>query len=342
MKSLKGVAVGAGYFSQFHFDAWNRIDEVDLVAVCDTDETARTRAAATYDIASTYDDFERMLDEQQPDFVDIITRPDSHLRLVSIAAEREIPVICQKALAPTFAEAKKIVSTASMANIPFMVHENFRFQPWYREIKRQIEVGAIGERLHGISFRCRTGDGWQENAYMDRQPYFRQMPRLLIFETGVHFVDTFRFLMGEIQGVFASLKRRNDEIVGEDAGTVFFEFAENATGIWDGNRYNEPTSPDARLTFGEALVEGSGGSIRLYGNGRLTLQRLGEKETDIDYEFQNRGFAADCVYATQCHFVQNLMAGRDFETSGTEYLKSLAVVEAIYDSAQAGSPVRDL
>lgn len=339
---LKAVAVGAGYFSQFHFDAWSRIDDVDLVAVCDVDPQAAERAKKDYGIAKSYSDYAAMLDAEQPDFVDIITRPDSHLDLVNEAVKRGIPIICQKALAPTFDEAKKIVGVASNANVPLMVHENFRFQPWYRKINQLIAAGAIGDRLHSIAFRCRTGDGWQSDAYLDRQPYFRTMPRLLIFETGVHFVDSFRYVGGEIESVFAKLRRLNEEIVGEDAATVLFQFTSGAEGIWDANRFNEPTSKEARFTFGQALVEGNGGSIRLHGDGRLTLQPLGESPRDVEYDCANRGFAGDCVFATQQHFVDCLRSGKEFETSGSEYLKTLRVVEAIYQSAEQGQPIGGL
>ncbi len=342
MSVLKGVAVGAGYFSQFHFDAWSRIKDVQLTGVCDVDEQAAEQAVQSYGIGSQYSDFAEMLDAEQPDFVDIITRPDSHLALVRQAADRGIAVICQKALAPSLEEARQIVKVASSADVPLMVHENFRFQPWYREVRRQIDDGVIGDRLHTITFQCRTGDGWGKDAYLDRQPYFREMPRLLIFETGVHFVDTFRFLAGEIDGVYASLRKLNPEILGEDAATVMFEFHSGATGIWDGNRFNEPTSADARFTFGEALIEGNGGSLRLYGTGRLTLQELGQAERDIVYDFQRRGFAGDCVFATQRHFVDCLRQGREFETSGRQYLRTLSVVEAIYQSAATKVPVRGL
>lgn len=342
MSSLKGVAVGAGYFSQFHFDAWSRMDGVSLAAVCDANQTAAEEAMAAFGIGRRYADCGEMLDAEKPDFLDIITRPDSHLPLVREAAARGVAIICQKPLAPTFAEAVEIVAVARAVDVPLMVHENFRFQPWYREIRRQLEAGAIGGPLHSIGFRCRTGDGWPDDAYLDRQPYFREMPRLLIFETGVHFVDTFRFLAGEVDGVFAKLRRLNPGIVGEDAATVLLEFASGAEGIWDGNRFNEPTSPDARFTFGEALLEGSGGSLRMDGAGRLTVQKLGQAEQEIVYACPRHGFAGDCVFVTQRHFIDCLREGREFETSGAEYLKTLAVVEAIYESAASGLPVRGI
>lgn len=342
MSKKKGVLVGAGYFSQFHFDAWSRLENVDLAAVCDANEEVAGQAAKTYEIANHYTDFAEMLDREQPDFVDIVTGPDSHLSLVTQAAQRGIAIICQKALAPTFEEAKQIVQVAQASGSRLMVHENFRFQRWHREIRRQIDSGAIGDRLHGIAFRSRMGDGWQADAYMGRQPYFRTMPRLMVFETGVHFIDTFRYLAGEISGVYASLNQWNPDIVGEDAATILFEFESGASGLWDGNRFNETNAENPRLTFGEALVEGNGGSIRLDATGRLTLQRLGETEQVIEYEFQDHAFAGDCVYHTQKHFIDGLQQEHEFETSGREYLKSLAVVEAVYQSAQSRLPVRGI
>lgn len=342
MTKLQGVAVGAGYFSQFHFDGWSRLDEVELTAICDLDQGKAKEFAGQYDIDRTYTSFSEMLAAEEPDFVDIITRPDSHLPLVRQAVERRVPIICQKPLAPTIEEARELVSVASVAGVPLMVHENFRFQPWYREIKRLMDGKVIGDRLHTISVRSRMGDGWQADAYLARQPYFRTMPRLLIFETGVHFIDTFRYLAGEIDGVYASLRKLNSEIAGEDAGTVLFEFHSGAEGIWDANRFNEPNAEDARFTFGEALIEGNGGAIRLYPDGRLTIQRLGEPETDHHYIALKQNFAGDCVLETQRHFVNCLLNSLPFETGGEQYLKTLDVQEAVYASAASRQPVRGI
>ncbi|MEM7235451.1 MAG: Gfo/Idh/MocA family oxidoreductase, partial [Planctomycetota bacterium] len=318
MSDLKGVAVGAGYFSQFHFDAWSRLDGVDFAAICDLDRATAEAAARQYGVKSCYTNFEEMLDHEKPDFVDIITRPDSHIELTRIAAERDIAVICQKPLTPSFDSSRGIVELAKTSGIRFMVHENFRFQPWYREIKRLLDSGVIGEKLHSISVRSRMGDGWQDDAYLARQPYFRTMPRFLIFETGVHFVDTFRFLGGEITGVYASLRRLNTAIAGEDAGVVLFEFESGAEATWDANRYNESSAKNPRYTFGEALVESDGGSIRLFQDGRMTIQPLGEAERAHDYDHGHRNFASDCVFSTQSHFVHCLRNGDPFETSGEE------------------------
>ncbi|HOX02719.1 MAG TPA: Gfo/Idh/MocA family oxidoreductase [Candidatus Paceibacterota bacterium] len=339
MKKLRGVCIGAGYFSHFQYEAWRRIPEVDLVAFSNRNPDRARSIQEKFHIDRLYSDYRAMLDREQPDFVDIITPPPSHLEICAEAARRGIHVICQKPLAPTLEDARAIVADAAQAGIRFMVHENFRFQPWHREIRRQLDARTVGDRLHSIHFRMRMGDGWGDQAYIPRQPYFRDYPRLLIYETGVHFIDTFRFLAGEIRRVTAWLRRLNPAIRGEDCGLVVFEFASGAVGAYDANRYNEPNYPSPRYTFGDLLLESSGGSIRLYPDSRLTRQPLGEPEAEITYERADRNFCGDCCYFTQRHFIDRLIDGQPFETSGEDYLKTLAVQEAVYRSAETRQPV---
>lgn len=331
--------MGAGYFSQFHYEAWARMPDVELSAIVDLDQTKSSEMAAMHGIRQTYASLAEALNAERPDFVDIITRPESHLELVSLAAKFGTNVICQKPLAPTLDESRRIVAEAEASGIRLMVHENFRFQPWHREIKKLLNQGVIGDCLHAVSCRTRMGDGWQSDAYLSRQPYFVTMPKLLIYETGVHFIDTYRFLGGEISSVYASLRKLNSAITGEDAGVVVFEFANGARGLWDASRYHEPNYEDPRYTFGEYLIEGNAGSIRLYPDGRLTVQPLGLPEHDILYPHGRQNFASDCVYHTQRHFVERLADNRQFETSGVEYLKTLCVQEAVYQSAASGQVV---
>lgn len=342
IRPLRGVTVGAGYFSQFHYDAWSRIDGVEIVGVCDTDIDRANLVAQKHSIPNIYRDVQAMLEAEKPDFVDIITRPESHLELVRIAAAAGVDVICQKPLAPTTSEARLLVSVANDAGVRLMVHENFRFQPWYREISMLLKSSVIGNTLQTVSVRTRTGDGWQPDAYQARQPYFVTMPQLLIFETGVHFIDTFRFLAGEIDGVYASLRQLNPNIAGEDAGIVMFEFASGAQGIWDASRYHESNCADPRYTFGQCLIEADGGSIRLAFDGTLSIQPHGQPEMIHTYEHAPANFASDCVLHTQQHFADSLRTGASFETSGDEYLKTLAIQDAIYKSAEDRLPVRGL
>ncbi|QGJ71340.1 NADH-dependent dehydrogenase [Planctomycetales bacterium 10988] len=341
-RRLRGVGIGAGYFSQYHYEAWSRIAEVDLVAVCDLDAEKAKRAAQRYGIPRHYHEVCEMLDREKPDFVDIITRPDSHLAFVREAAARGMAIICQKPLAPTTAEATVLVETAEAAGVRLMVHENFRFQPWHREIKRLLDQKILGEKLHSIQIQTRLGDGWQADAYQARQPYFREMPRFLIYETGVHFIDTLQYLFGPIDGVSAILRRQNQEIFGEDAGVVCFEFSNSAFGVWNVSRFHESPAENTRYTFGEFLIEGEEGSLRLNEEGELFLKPLGQPEQKHDYIPSKVNFAGDCVYETQKHFCDSLLHEQPFETSGLDYLQVMRIMDCIYEAAAAGKTIRGL
>ena len=333
---LKIACIGAGYFATFHIEAWTRLDKVSLVAICDADLAKAQALADQYGVKKVYSDYKEMIEKEKPEVVDVITPPETHLDICSYLADRGISLICQKPLAPTFVESQLLVEKVSEAGIRFMVHENFRFQPWFRKIKELLKEGKLGDQLHTINFRFRTGDGWQEDAYMNRQPYFRQMPKLFVYETGVHYLDTFRYLGGEISSVFARLRKWNPNIAGEDTAMIHLEFENGAMGLIDANRYNESDSDNPRYTFGTCLVEGSKGAVYLASDGILRYKQLGSPEEVLDYSPSTENFAGDCVFATQQHFVEAFLAEKAFETEGTDYLKTLQLQEAVYTSADKG------
>ncbi|WP_298532830.1 Gfo/Idh/MocA family oxidoreductase [uncultured Algibacter sp.] len=335
---LKGVAIGAGYFSRFQYEAWTRIPEVEITAICNSNLERAKSIMEPYNIKNHYSDYKEMILKEKPDFVDIITPPETHFEMCKFAADHGVDIICQKPLAPTIEESQKIVDYVSKKGVRFVVHENFRFQPWHREIKKIINEGDIGD-LFSLNFRSRMGDGWGDDAYLSRQPYFRDYKKLLIYETGVHFIDTFRYHAGEVESVYAILKRLNPVIKGEDSGLMILNFENKSHAIWDANRFNENNFKKQRYTFGEYLIDGSEGSVRLYSDGKITVQKLGESEKNHHYIHNDVGFAGDCCYIFQRDFIDKLISGDAFETSGDNYLKTLKAQEAVYKSAEINAPV---
>ena len=329
---LKGVCIGTGYFSDFHYDAWNRIEEVEITAISSLQPDRAKAIQAKFNIQHFYENYQEMLIKEKPDFVDIITPPDTHGEICRFAADLGIHIICQKPLMPSFDEAEKLVNDIAKKDVRFIVHENFRFQPWHREIKKLIESGVIGT-VHNLNFRSRMGDGWGEHAYLDRQPYFRDYERLLIYETGVHFIDIFRYHIGNPSQVFSHLRRLNPVIKGEDTAMMMLYFGENGLATWDANRYNEHNYTVNRYTFGEYLVEGTQGSIRLYSDGKITIQQLEKPEIAHQYAHQNIGFAGDSVMFFSQHAIEAIINQTKAETEADEYLKTLRVQEAVYQSA---------
>jgi predicted dehydrogenase len=339
MNRLKCAAMGAGYFSPFQYEAWTRIPEVEVAAIYNRTEDKARALMSKYGIPRYYNDWREMIDRERPDFVDIITPPETHREMCAYAAERGVHIICQKPLAPDFATSREIVENARARAVRFMVHENWRWQPWYREIKRIQQSAAIGEFTH-FHFLMRLGDGWGPDAYLSRQPFFRNYPRLLIYETGVHFIDTARYLLGEVKDVYANLRRLNPVIQGEETGQVFFRFANGATAIWDANRYNETEAAQPRYTFGQLRIDAMGGHLTLDTDANMRVKPLGKPGCDHDYPHRNVNFGGDCVYALQRHFVDCMQSGAEFESNGEDYLRTLAVVDAVYESARSGEVVR--
>ncbi|MDH3662776.1 MAG: Gfo/Idh/MocA family oxidoreductase, partial [Alphaproteobacteria bacterium] len=326
---------GTGYFSRFHFDAWSRLDGVRLVGAASLDRKGLAGVREEFSVNATFGDVGAMLDQTRPDLLDIAAPPGAHQALLEAAASRGIDVICQKPLGGDLETARAMVERAEAAGITFAVHENFRFQPWYREAKRVMDDGLLGE-ITNISFRLRPGDGQGPRAYLDRQPYFQTMERFLIHETAIHLVDSFRYLMGEVSGVFARLRRLNPAITGEDAGYLLFAFASGADGLFDGNRLIGFAAENPRLTMGELLVEGTGGGLRLDGEGNLWRRSHDGPEKAHAYAWENRGFGGDCVFALQRHVLAHLRDGEPLENGGRDYLANLEVEDLIYRSAESG------
>jgi len=138
--TLQVACVGAGYFSQFHYDSWARIDRVKLVGACDTDigKAEETGLPA-------FDDLAVMLSETAPDVLDVILPPKAQADTIRVAVAAGIKtVICQKPFCRDIDEAEKIVALAEGAGARIIVHENFRFQPWFRAMKEQIDAGTLG------------------------------------------------------------------------------------------------------------------------------------------------------------------------------------------------------
>ncbi|NQW00871.1 MAG: Gfo/Idh/MocA family oxidoreductase [Rhodospirillales bacterium] len=339
-RPIRVAAIGIGFFSQFHLQGWSDIEDADLVALSSRDPDALNRAADTYGVAGRYGDLETMLDREKPDLLDIISPPSTHAAFIRAAFDRDIAVICQKPFTTSLAEAEEMAALSEVRQLPLLVHENFRFQPWYREIKNRLDAGELGD-LYQITFRLRPGDGQGPGAYLDRQPYFQQMERFLVHETAIHQIDVFRYLFGEIDGVTARLAKINPVIAGEDAGLIIFEFANGCRGLFDGNRLSDHIADNRRLTMGEVIIEGAKGTLRLDGNACLYMRKHGENsERQIAYPWRDRGFGGDCVYLYEKHVIAHLQNAAPVMNTARAYLKNLAIEEAVYQSQAENRHIR--
>ncbi|MEM7059358.1 MAG: Gfo/Idh/MocA family oxidoreductase [Pseudomonadota bacterium] len=328
------AVVGAGYFGQFHYDAWSRMDGCELVGLMTRSGTGAAETAAKYGVEATYTDLAEMAADAKPDLVDITAPPETHLETIRTLAPSVKWLICQKPFCRTPDEAAEAIAFAMSHDARIVIHENIRFQPWYRAIKGLLNEDRLGD-VYQVTFRLRPGDGQGPNAYMDRQPYFQKMERFLVHETGIHWIDTFRFLLGEVISVSADLRQLNPAIAGEDAGVVQFAFASATRAIFDGNRLADHAAENRRLTLGELTIDGSQACLHLTGEAKILLRDHGSNGWQGHaYDWNDHLFGGDCVYLTNKAALEALKSGSPAETEAEAYLRNLEIEDAVYRSHQ--------
>jgi predicted dehydrogenase len=333
LKSLRGALIGCGFFSQNHLHAWQQLEGVEIVALCDRDRERLRDTAARFGIARTYEDAAQMLASERLDFVDIATTVNTHRALVELAAAARVPCICQKPLANSIAEGQAMVDACRNLGIPFMVHENFRWQTPIQRVREVLDSGAIGRAFWGrVSFRSAFD-------VFSGQPYLATDERFILQDLGIHIIDIARFLFGEAQVVSANMLRANEQIRGEDVATLLMTHAGGATSVVDCSY----ASSLPKELFPQTLIEidGSEGSLRLQADYQLTVHRRGGETTLMHCDPPLHPWAErpwhniqDSVLNIQAHWLACLRSGTDPQTSGADNLRTLQLVHAAYESAE--------
>lgn len=334
-KINKIAVVGSGYFSQFHYAAWQRLEGVTVNGLYTLDADSGDEMCKRFGIPVRYQTLEELI-ASAPDLVDVIVPPEAQLELLKTLADHHIPCICQKPFCADLPQARAAVDYFAERKTRLVIHENFRHQPWYRAIKQCLDEQRLGE-IYQVTYRLRPGDGQGPDAYLARQPYFRDQPQFLVRETAVHFIDVLRFLCGEISGVFADLVRLNPVIKGEDAGLILLRFENGVRGLIDGNRLSDHASSNTRLTMGEMSIEGAKGEITLDGSGCVRWRAQGDVVSqEISFEWSDTDFGGDCVYLTQKHIIESINAGVEPENKARDYLINRFWEQQAYASSDSG------
>ncbi len=337
MGVLRGALIGCGFFAVNQMHGWAGIEGAEIVAICDRDPECLRIVGDQFGVARRYQDAEAMLQEGGIDFVDISTTVGSHRALVELAARYRLPAICQKPFAPTLSDAKAMVAAMDEAGVPLMIHENFRWQTPIIAAKAVVDSGAIGKPFWGrVSFRS----GYD---VFSGQPYLATGKRFIIEDLGIHSLDIARYLFGDASRMTARTRRVNPAIAGEDVATMLLDHESGLTSVVDvsyATRLPEEPFPE---TFLE--VDGTEGSLRLGKDYRLTVHgRTGTETREVApnlLPWASRPWhnIQESVALIQQHWTESLAVGREPDTSGRDNLKTFALVEAAYLSAETGRTV---
>lgn len=317
--------VGAGWVTQHHLRAWQALgSRAEVVAIADPSAQARETRAKAFAVAKTYADAGAMLSAERLDAVDIAAPRAIHADLVRLTAAHGLACLCQKPLAPTYGEARDLVAEID-GRIRLMVHENWRFRAWYREIAAWLSAGRIGTpfaaRLSFVtSGTLPDGDGLY--PALERQPFMRGEARMLVSEVLIHQIDTLRMLLGPLEVVACQTNRICTELAGEDTALIQLR-GRDGLGVQIFATFAAHGHPPVAADRLEIL--GHAGAIRLDG-GELSL--TGAQATA-------RSFDASATYqgsydATIAHFVDRLADGQPFETAPEDNLETLFLVEECY------------
>lgn len=337
MTHWTGALIGCGFFAVNQMHAWSEIDGVTITAICDRDPDRLTIVGDQFGIERRYQSAEEMFADGGFDFVDIATTVSSHRPMVELAARNGIPAICQKPFAPTLADAKAMVAAMDQAGVALMVHENFRWQTPILAVKAVLDSGEIGNPFWGrVSFRS----GFD---VFSGQPYLAKGKRFIIEDLGIHSLDIARFLFGDADRMTARTRRVNPAIAGEDVATMLLDHATGLTSIVDCSYATHLPEEPFPETFVE--VDGDAGSLRLTKDYRLTVHgRSGTTVTTVApnlLPWASRPWhnIQESVSLIQRHWLDRLSAKAEPDTSGRDNLKTFALVEAAYQSAETGLTV---
>jgi predicted dehydrogenase len=267
---------------------------------------------------------------------------------VLAAARRGVHVLCQKPLATSVQEATAMLEACERAGVRCIINENWRWRRAYRELGELLQAGEIGRpryacvRIHGDDLLPKP-DGARP-ALLARQPYTAEMPHLILYEWGIHFIDVMRFLFGDIAGVVARMHRLSPLVRGEDLAVVLLDFAAGVTGIIDLSWTSYVSGPK-RVTRGNLdpfTVEGDSGTVTfdpyhedsiVVTTGRGSERRAGHPGRTAAEAYQ------DSFDRAQEHFIRCLRSGEAAENEGRDNLKTFAATMAAYESAQTGRRV---
>jgi predicted dehydrogenase len=337
MSNLKFAVLGTGFWSHFQIPAWFEVGGVDLVAVYNRTVSKADAVAAKFNVPRVYGDAEELLRSEELDFVDIITEVPAHAPLVALAAKYKVPVICQKPMAGDYATCQQMVATCQRAGVPFMIHENFRWQTPMRALKQILDAGTIGH-----PFRARLQFIHGLPTIFENQPFLKELERFAFTDVGSHLFDLARFFFGEPQSIYAQSYRTRPDIKGEDVASAMLRIGDLicTCDISYSSNVERQCFPETLI-----LIEGTEGTIELTPD--LWVHVTSAAGTTVQrhappaYAWADPDYAVVHASIVPCNadLLQAIQSGTPAETSGEDNLKTMRLVYGAYESVECNQVV---
>ena len=343
-RRLRVGVIGLG-MGRAHIDGWRQHAQVDVVAISDTDPQRLAQVGDSHAIAARHSDALALLATEALDVVSICVPNKFHLPLTLAAIDAGCHVLCEKPMALSAAEGRQMLDAAQAAGKRLMINFSYRFSAQSRALKAQVDAGFFGDFYFGRSvWHRRRGmpgfGGWfGQKALAGGGP---------LIDLGVHRLDLALWLMGYPQPTWvmgstydpiarAAAARSGKAFDVEDLAAAFIRFDNGASLVLE-------ASWAAHIREAELM------ETRLLGTRAGLLQHnLGEGyDFDAHLFYEQDGAQYDlrlhptgAVGLSAMHdYAQAILTNQPHPAPGEQGLVVMQILDAIYDSARRGEPVK--
>ncbi|HEY4337420.1 MAG TPA: Gfo/Idh/MocA family oxidoreductase [Puia sp.] len=336
-EKLRFAILGCGFWARYQLPAWLELEGVEPVALYNRTLSKAESLGKQYNIPNCYDNVEELLEKEELDFVDIITDVDTHAPLVRLAAEKGLPVICQKPMAPSLSLAQDMLDGCSSRNVPFFIHENFRFQTPIRRLKALLDEGVIGRPFKASVKFCTAFPVFRN------QPFLAELDHFILTDIGSHLFDVCRFLFGEASSLYCQSAGINPGIRGEDVANALLTMAGGLHCYVEMSFASIVERDSFPQTF--ILIEGEKGSLHLTADYEIRMTtRNGTKAVTappVSYPWMDPVYAVVHSSIVDCNrnILQALQGLGPAETTGKDNFETVKLVWAAYQSIKSKAAV---
>ena len=336
-RDVRVALVGCGRISANHFESFQKIDGLSLVAVSDND-AGRARAAGEAQGVPWFDSYEKMLASADADVIAICTPSGLHPQHGVLAARSGRHVITEKPMAISLASADELVHACDAAGVQLFVVKQNRLNPPVQLLKRAIDKGRFGR-----IYLANTTVRWTRP-----QEYYEQAPwrGTWEFDGGAfmnqasHYVDLIQWLVGPVESVMAKTATLARRIEAEDTGIAVLRFRNGALGTIEVTMLTYPRNLEGSIT-----ILGEKGSVKIGGTAVNKVETWQFSDYDDDDKLVEAaatnppnvyGFGHETYYRN----VLKVLRGEAVpDTDGRAGRKSLELILGIYESAKTGRDV---
>jgi UDP-N-acetylglucosamine 3-dehydrogenase len=341
---IRVAIAGAGAITErAHIPALAGVTDTQIVAIqtrtaAKAERIARTLAPDDASRPKIYFDFDEMLARERPDAVGIFTPNHLHCEFTVKALEAGAHVLVEKPMAPTAAEARKMVNAAAKAGRVLMVAMQRRFGGIERAIKDALTSGAIGQPNF---IRARLSHGGPQ-FWAPGQKWFTTASEAgggAMLDLGVHVADLAIWFMGEIASVSGQVGILAKQIEVDDTGAMLLHFKSGALGVVEASWSSMPPLSAIEIYGSEGRV--MAGSPR---NDISILKADGSPAPGFSREDVMSRFDPHDLLAPSRALAENFIAAIQGRAKpvpdGNDGLRAVEAIEACYRSSRTGSRIK--